>query len=122
MSVTDEKGPRKFLRLRRRWNGPGHESAQWPAPRPPVTDPRAILDANREQDLLAGRYDIKKVKTRRGRRVWDFLQLFVLGNGAGTAFMWLAEADTATVLIVTAAMVFYTLALAWVMFVHLDEY
>jgi len=81
-----------------------------------------MMESNLEHDRRAGRYGVKKVRSRRGRRTWDFLQLFVLGNGAGTAFLWLAEADTATVLIVTSAMLFYTLAIGWVMFVHVDEY
>lgn len=81
-----------------------------------------MLEHNLERECRAGRFDVKKARTRRRRRGWDFVQLFALGNGAGTGFLWLAEADSATVLIVVSAMAFYTLALGWVMFVHLDEY
>ena len=122
MRATDETEPRKFLRLRRRWNGPDRASEPWSAPRPPVTDPRSIVRSNFEQDRQAGRYHVKKVRRRIGRRVFDFLVLLALGNGAGLGYLRWAEANPATVLITGSAMLFYTMAIGWVMFVHMDEY
>ncbi len=122
MAAPPSDGPTRHLRLRRRWNGPGNESAQWPPPRPPVTDVREIMAGNLEQDRRAGGYRVQVRRPRRGRRLRDFLMVCAAGNGAGAGFLWWIDANTGALLIVVSGMLFFTLALAWVVFAHLDEY
>lgn len=120
MSAIDENTPKKFLRLRPRTRG--QEAARWPAPQRPVTDPREILAANLQQEQRSGLFQVKRAKRRLGRRIFDFLLLLAFGDGAGVGFLWWFQANAATMLIVGVGMLFYTVALAWFMFTHLDEY
>jgi hypothetical protein len=121
MSESDDE-PRKHLRLRRRWRGAGHESSNWPAPRPPVTNPKEIVAANVEHERRAGLYRVKPMRKRWRRRGVDFLLMAALGNGLGIGFLTWIEPSAVTSLLTLSGMLFYTLALGWVVFVHHDEY
>lgn len=82
----------------------------------------ANVRRERIMEQVTGRRAVTRTRPRGGGRKADFLLLFLLGNGAGTGFLWWLEANTPTVLIVVSGMMFYTIALAWVMFVNHDDY
>jgi hypothetical protein len=122
MRDTDEKGPKKFLRLRRGGIAHGREFSNRQPPRKPVTDPREMVRTNVERERRAGLYHVQPMRTRRKRRGFDFLALCVAGNSLAAGVMVWIEASVPTLLITGSGMLFFTLVLGWLMFVQHDEY
>jgi hypothetical protein len=81
-----------------------------------------MVRANAEHDRRAGLYQVLPTRRRRSRRWFDFLVLCACGNGLAVAVLTWIEASRPTLLIAASGMLFYTVALGWVMFVQHDDY